>query len=62
MMKILLHLDENNDSNPEEEPDFSANISCQPQWQGPRPDDVLFRTCVTEYFCGQGRSQSPFRE
>ena len=65
MMKHLLQLHERNSSvNREDlETNFEAGVSTQPpQWAGPKPDDILFRTCVTQYFCGQGRSTSPFRK
>ena len=65
MMRHLLQLHDRNSSvNREDlETNFEAGVSTQPpQWAGPKPDDILFRTCVTQYFCGQGRSTSPFRK
>ena len=29
-------------------------------WPAPTSDDVLFHSSLSRYFCGQGRSDSPF--
>lgn len=31
-----------------------------PTWPAPAPDDTLFRSATSRYFCGQARSDSPF--
>ncbi len=33
-----------------------------PKWPHPNQDDALFRSSTSRYFCGQGRSDSPFGE
>ena len=30
------------------------------RWPTPTPDDVLFRSTTSRFFCGQGRCASPF--
>ncbi len=63
LMTKLLSIDNTSSPDGQVGAEVAANMSCQPpQWEGPQPNDVLFRTCVTEYFCGQGRSTSPFRK
>lgn len=31
-----------------------------PVWPAPGPDDVLFKSATSQYFCGQARNSSPF--
>ena len=33
-----------------------------PRWPTPTPDDVIFKSSTTRYFCGEGRTDSPFGE
>ena len=30
------------------------------RWPTPTPDDMLFRSTTSRFFCGQGRCDSPF--
>ena len=29
-------------------------------WPSPNPGDIVFRSSTSRYFCGEGRSSSPF--
>ena len=31
-------------------------------WPPHKPDDILFRSATSRFFCGEGRSNSPFGE
>ena len=30
------------------------------RWPSPNPGDIVFRSSTSRYFCGEGRSNSPF--
>ena len=32
------------------------------QWPSPQPGDIVFQSSTSRYFCGEGRSDSPFGE
>ena len=31
-----------------------------PRWPSPNPGDIVFQSSTSRYFCGEGRSNSPF--
>ena len=31
-----------------------------PRWPTPNPGDIVFQSSTSRYFCGEGRSNSPF--
>ena len=45
----------------EESSPSQSSVSLEaPSWPTPMSDDVLFHSSLSRYFCGQGRSDSPF--
>ena len=39
---------------------YSTLEDLRPEWPPRDPDDALFRSSTSRYFCGQARSGSPF--
>lgn len=39
---------------------LASSTTLPPAWPPPDPDDALFRSATSKYFCGQARNDSPF--